>query len=56
MPDKVGATLVNKATIDAILAVNGCTVETNQNRKVARERSLAIRFIRGTNSTFAGYL
>ena len=53
---EVGVTIADDALVNAIADANGRSTPNQNNRNAAREQALAIRFIRGTNTQYLGYL
>jgi hypothetical protein len=54
--DQVGVTIEDESLVDAIAISNGRNVAVAADRAAAKEQTLAIRFIRGTNDKYKNYL
>ena len=55
--DEVGVNIANDALIEAIAVDNGrANAPIQDDREEAKQKALAIRFIRGTNAKHAGYI
>jgi len=53
---EVGVSIADNALIEAIANSNGRRVPNKKDQADAQEQALAIRFIRGTNPQYSGYL
>jgi hypothetical protein len=54
--DQVGVTLEDQSLVEAIAISSGRQQPNDADRKEAREQTLAMRFIRGTNERYKNYL